>query len=756
MLCSVSNLTSPLARYGSRIMDRGERQAMHRVHALAVGLLGLLLLLFAVTGRADAESGYDLWLRYTLVEDARLLESYRRAASTIITPEETATSRVTIAELRRGLAGMLGTTPRLTAGVRAGAGVGDGGGAGAGSGASAGDGAIIVGTPATSAAIARLGWRDTLARVGDEGFVIRTLTMDGRAVTVIASNGEAGVLYGTFHFLRLLQTRQPIGALDIAQRPRLALRLLNHWDNLDGTIERGYAGRSLWNWAELPGRVDPRVGDYARANASIGLNGTVINSVNANPQSLTHAYLEKAAALARAFRLYGVRVYLAANFAAPKMLGELTTADSADPAVVKWWRDKADEIYRLIPDFGGFVVKANSEGQPGPQDYGRTHADGANLLADALAPHGGVVMWRAFVYDAHVDPDRVKRAYREFVPLDGVFRDNVFVQVKNGPLDFMPREPFHPLFGAMPRTPLMAELQITQEYLGQSTHLVYLAPMWKEFLDADTFAAGPGSRVAKVIDGSVHGYRRTGIAGVANTGTDQNWTGHHFGQANWYAFGRLAWDPDLTAEAIADEWIGMTWSHAPDVAKTIRGIMLDSREAFVDYTMPLGLHHLIGGDHYAPMPENAFPQRPDWSATYYHRADASGVGFDRTPGGSDAVGEYRSPLREQWRDPKTTPEALLLWFHRLPWDYALASGGTLWDGLVRHYTHGAAQARGFETRWATLRGKVDEERYQAVASKLHQQAADAAAWRDKCLRYFQQFSGKPLPDLSSLKEPPRD
>jgi alpha-glucuronidase len=710
---------------------------MHRVYPLAVGLLGFVLLLFAAAAPADAETGYDLWLRYTPVEDARLLDAYRRAASTIVPPEDTASSRITIAELRRGLGGMLGTTPRVSTRVSR-------------------DGAIIVGTPATSPAIARLDLREPLARLGPEGYIVKTMKVDGRAVTVIASSEEAGALYGTFHFLRLLQTRQPIDALDIAQRPRLALRLLNHWDNLDGTIERGYAGRSLWNWAELPGRVDPRVEDYARANASIGLNGTVINSVNANPQSLTHAYLEKAAALARAFRPYGLRVYLAANFAAPKMLGELATADSADPAVVKWWRDKADEIYRLIPDFGGFVVKANSEGQPGPQDYGRTHADGANLLADALAPHGGVVMWRAFVYDAHVDPDRVKRAYREFVPLDGVFRDNVFVQVKNGPLDFMPREPFHPLFGAMPRTPLMAELQITQEYLGQSTHLVYLAPMWKEFLDADTFAAGPGSRVAKVVDGSLHGYRRTGIAGVANTGTDRNWTGHHFGQANWYAFGRLAWDPDLTAEAIADEWIAMTWSHAPEVAKTILGIMLDSREAFVDYTMPLGLHHLIGGDHYAPMPENAYPARPDWSATYYHRADASGLGFDRTPRGSDASGEYRSPLREQWSDPKTTPEALLLWFHHLPWDYALASGGTLWDGLVRHYTHGAAQARGFEARWETLRGKVDEERYQAVLGKLHQQGVDAAAWRDKCLRYFQQFSGKPLPDLAGRDAQPRD
>ena len=410
-----------------------------------------------------------------------------------------------------------------------------------------------------------------------------------------------------------MQTGQPISALDIAERPRAERRVLNHWDNLDGSIERGYAGQSLWKWAELPSRIDPRVEDYARANASIGINGTAINSVNANPQSLTRPYLEKAAALANAFRPYGIRVYLSANFAAPKTIGGLPTADPLDPAVARWWRDKASEIYALIPDFGGFLVKANSEGQPGPQDYKRTHADGANVLADAVASHGGVVMWRAFVYDAEVDPDRVKRAYKEFVPLDGKFRPNVLVQVKNGPLDFQPREPFSPLFGAV-RTPLLAELQITQEYLGHSTHLVYLAPMWKEFFDAIAMPAG--------------------IAGVANTGTDRNWTGHDFGQANWYAYGRLAWDPALDAGSIADEWIRMTWGHAPDVLSTIRSIMLESHEAFVNYTMPLGLHHLIGGDHYAPMPENPDPRRADWSAIYYHRADPSGIGFDRTRRGS--------------------------------------------------------------------------------------------------------------------------
>jgi alpha-glucuronidase len=632
-------------------------------------------------------------------------------------------------ELRRGLRGLLGSEPRVTKTIEA-------------------DGTIVVGTPAKSRLIARLRWAEAIRRLGTEGYLIRSTRIRGHAVTVIASEGPAGALYGAFHLLRLMQTGQPIDSLDVAERPRMARRLLNHWDNLDGTIERGYAGGSLWNWADLPGRVDPRIEDYARANASIGINGTVINSVNANPASLTPRYLESAAAIANALRPYGLRVYLSANFAAPKLLGALPTADPLDPSVARWWRDKATEIYRLIPDFGGFLVKANSEGQPGPQDYSRTHADGANVLADAVLPHGGIVMWRAFVYDASVDPDRVKRAYLEFVPLDGRFRENVFAQVKNGPLDFQPREPFHPLFGAMPRTPIMAELQITQEYLGQSTHLVYLAPMWKEFLDADTYAKGPGSLVAKVVDGTLEGKARTGIAGVANTGADVNWCGHHFGQANWFAYGRLAWDPGLGADAIATEWVRMTWGHDPVVVETIRSMMLDSREAFVRYTMPLGLHHLIGGDHYAPMPENADPRRADWSALYYHRADTGGIGYDRTRKGSGALDQYRSPLREEWSDPSTCPEILLLWFHRLGWSHPMKSGRTLWEELVSEYTRGAEQALSLETRWKALRGKVDEERHQAVLGKIQQQVADAAAWRDKCLRYFAQFSGRPVPSLA--------
>jgi alpha-glucuronidase len=683
----------------------------------------------ALTVNLGAETGYDLWLRYAPLTDAAQRASYRPSATAIVVESRSPTSVAIVSELQRGLRGLLGVEPARVERPQS-------------------DGAVIVGTPSSSPLIAALGWTAALTRVGNEGYVIRSASVGGHAATVIASAGDAGALYGTFRFLRLIQTRVSLAHLDIVERPRLERRLLNHWDNLDGTIERGYAGRSLW-W---PNRVDERLADYARANASIGINGTVINSVNANPQSLTQPLLEKAAAIARIFRPYGIRVYLAANFAAPKMLGSLTTDDPLDPAVARWWREKVDDIYTLIPDFGGFVVKANSEGQPGPQDYGRTHADGANVLADALAPHAGIVMWRAFVYDEKVDPDRVKRAYMEFVPLDGRFRENVFAQVKNGPLDFQPREPFHPLFGAMPKTPLMAELQITQEYLGQANHLVYLAPMWKEFLDADTHAKGAGSPVARVIDGTLEGKQRTGIAGVANTGRDVNWTGHDFGQANWYAFGRLAWDPALSAVAIADEWIQMTWGDAPELLATIRSMMLDSREAFVHYTMPLGLHHLIGGDHYAPMPENTDPRRADWSATYYHHADASGIGYDRTQRGSGAVDQYRSPLRELWSDPATTPDELLLWFHRLPWDYRLKSGRTLWDELVRSYSRGAEEAKTLETRWTTTRGKVDAERYEAVLARLHQQTQDAAAWRDKCVRYFQSFRNGSGLDAAWLRQ----
>ncbi len=677
----------------------------------------LVLLIVALPRVSQAEDGGRLWLRYDPIADAARRAAVRKAVTSIVIATSTPTLRAAADELEKGTSGLLGVTIPVREDVR-------------------GEGAVIAGTPKSSSYIGGLVTKTQLNAIGDEGFLIYSRGGSGRpASTVIAANTDVGVLYGVFHFLRLIQTGAPLDGLSVASRPRLALRLLDHWDNLDGSMERGYAGKSIW-WPD----VDPRILQYARADASIGINGAVLNNVNADPRVLTPPYLQKAAAIANTLRPYGIRVYLSANAAAPRMLKELDTADPLDPAVAKWWQAKADEIYGLIPDFGGFVVKANSEGQPGPQDYHRTHADGANVLADALAPHRGIVMWRAFVYDADVDPDRVKRAYMEFVPLDGKFHDNVFVQVKNGPLDFQPREPFHPMFGAMPKTPLMPELQITQEYLGQGNHLVYLAPMWKEFLDSDTYAHGPGSTVARVIDGTLEGKTRTGMVGVANTGRDANWTGHDFAQANWYAFGRLAWDPSLSAAAIADEWIRMTWTSEPKALASIASIMLDSREAIVHYSMPLGLHHLIGGNHYAPMPENTDPRRADWSATFYHHAGRDGVGFDRTTTGSNFLSQYFPTVRDRWNDPKTTPDALLLWFHHLPWDYRLASGRTVWEEIVRLYDLGVDQARGFVTTWTTVKGSVDDERYAAVLAKLQHQAADAAAWRDHCLAYFRQFS----------------
>jgi alpha-glucuronidase len=656
-----------------------------------------------------AEDGGRLWLRYDRITDAARLRSVRAAITSIVMTPSTPTQQVAADELLKGASGLTGVDVPLRSDGDA-------------------DGTVIVRTNDNRAI------RGLLAP-GDEWYVIRTVRVNAHAVTIISAPTDRGLLYGVFAFLRLVQTGAPLTNLDITSTPRLALRLLDHWDNLDGSMERGYAGKSIW-WPD----PDPRILEYARADASIGINGIVLNNVNADPRALTPPFLQKAAAIANTLRPYGIRVYLSANSAAPRMLKELDTADPLDPTVAKWWKAKVDEIYGAIPDFGGFVVKANSEGQPGPQDYHRTHADGANVLADALAPHGGVVMWRAFVYNADVDPDRVKRAYLEFVPLDGKFHDNVFVQVKNGPLDFQPREPFHPLFGAMPKTPLMAELQITQEYLGQGNHLVYLATMWKEFLDSDTYAKGPGSTVAKVVDGELeqHG-RHTGMVGVANTGRDANWTGQDFAQANWYAFGRLAWDPSLTAGGIADEWIRMTWTSDPKALAAIKSIMMDSREAIVRYSMPLGLHHLIGGNHYAPMPENTDPRRDDWSATYFHHAGKDGIGFDRTTTGSNFLGQYFPPVRDRWSDVKTTPDNLLLWFHHLPWDYKLASGRTVWEEIQRLYNEGVDQAAGFVKTWTALKGSVDDERYAAVLAKLQRQAADAAAWRDHCLGYFGTF-----------------
>jgi alpha-glucuronidase len=561
---------------------------------------------------------------------------------------------------------------------------------------------------------------------------------------LIQSSSSIGLLYGAFHLLRLQQTGKAEGELNIKESPAFDLRILNHWDNIDGSIERGYAGKSLWDWEDLPETVSPRYTEYARANASIGINATVLNNVNANPQFISREYLLKAAALARVFRPWGIRVYLSVNFSSPVQLGDLPTADPLDEAVCRWWKDKVREIYSIIPDFGGFLVKANSEGLPGPHDFGRTHADGANMLAEALEPFGGIVMWRAFVYDAK-SPDRAKQAYEEFTPLDGKFRKNVIIQVKNGPIDFQPREPFNPLFGAMQKTPLMLELQITQEYLGQAKQLAYLAPMYEECLQSDTYAKGEGSTVAQIITGKVFPQTVTAIAGVANTGKDANWTGHLFAQANWYCFGRLAWNPGLSPEEMADEWLKMTFTGNPAFVEPVKEMMLNSREAMVNYMMPLGLAHLFAWEHhYGPDPGFTLPNaRPDWLPPYYHRADSAGLGFDRTTNGSNAVSQYFPPLRDSLNCLETCPEKFLLWFHHVPWNYRMHSGRTLWEELCYKYQSGVDAVFAFQKLWDEMKPYIDAERFNAVQSKLKIQTEDAVEWRDVCLGYFRQFELSP-------------
>ncbi|GGA50413.1 xylan alpha-1,2-glucuronidase [Dyella nitratireducens] len=690
----------------------------------AWAIVTLMLAMISCASPSRAEDGYELWLRYHPLPPAQVT-LYNHQATELIAGAATSTQDVTRSELQRGLSGLLGHTVSLSDHITH-------------------DGAIVVGTPGSSALIGSL--HLNTQNLGSDGYLIRSVMVNGHAATAIVAQTDVGALYGAFHFLRLLQTAQPIEHLDLRETPRLKLRVLDHWDYLNGQVERGYAGASIWDWWKLPDWRAPRYTDYARANASIGINGTVLNNVNAGAIILTPAYLQKVAALADVFRPYGIRVYLSIRFSAPIEIGGLKTADPLDPQVQAWWHAKADEIYKLIPDFGGFLVKANSEGQPGPEDYHRTHADGANMLADALAPHGGVVMWRAFVYSQKNPEDRAKQAYDEFKPLDGRFHANVLVQVKNGPIDFQPREPFHPLFGAMPKTPLMMEFEITKEYLGFATHLVYLGPLFEEVLSADTMARGNGSTVAKVIDGSLEGHPLTGMAGDANIGTDRNWCGSDFNQANWYVFGRLAWNPMQSSRSIAEDWVRMTFTNDQAFVKPVVDMMMGSREATVDYMTPLGLVHLMGpGHHYGPAPWDASESEADWRPVYYHRADHQGIGFDRTSTGSDAVAQYAPALAAQFNDVKQTPEQYLLYFHHVPWDYRMRSGQTLWHELVAHYTQGVEDVKQMQETWQHLDGHIDAERYRQVAAFLAVQEKEAQWWRDACIAYFQSISGLPLP-----------
>lgn len=670
-----------------------------------------LLLLASIVAKAD--DGYLLWLKYDLLKNANVRAQYLPYTQYIAYSSADPVTQTAATELQAGLQGLLGKSIRLQ------------------NAASAAPGGIGLNLNATP-----------VASLGTEGY---TLALQNGRIN-ISANTPSGLLYGAFDLLRKVQTATAVSKIPGSSSPRVQLRMLNHWDNTNGTIERGYAGASLWKWYELPENIDPRYRDYARANASIGINAVVVNNVNASARFMSREYLLKVKALADVFKPYGIKVFLSVNFAAPRILGKLKNSDPLEPAVRQWWVDKAKEIYGIIPDFGGFLVKANSEGEPGPQDFGRTHADGANMLAEAVAPFKGIVIWRAFVYKADPKGDRFKAAYEEFKPFDGNFLPNVVVQVKNGPIDFQPREPFSPLFGAMPKTPLAMEFQITQEYLGFSTNLVYLAPLFKECLDADTYAKGPGSSVAKVIDGSLQQYPITVMAGVANTGSDRNWSGHLMSQANWYAFGRLAWDHQLSSASIAEEWIKMSLTQDAPAVTTIRNIMERSREVYVDFTTPLGLHHIMGQSiHYGPEPWLERSARPDWTSIYYHRADSIGLGFDRGVNGSNALSLYHPDAAKAWSQVDNCPLPFLLWYHHVPWGKKLSTGRSLWDELCTRYYTGAEAVATMQKEWAALKGKMDAEMHADVAGRLAVQYREALWWRDACVLYFQTYSKMPIP-----------
>lgn len=675
----------------------------------------------------SAQEDYKLWLQYEKVQDLKLVSQYKSNINRIVALGDSETIQLSLKEIQLGLSGLLGTEISTTQNTN-------------------GENSLVLGTKSSLNENILKNFKNEFDLINKEGFIIKTIKLKDKNQILITGKTDVGVLYGVFAFLRLLQTNKSIENLNITDSPKVTIRMLDHWDNLDRTVERGYAGFSLWDWHKLPDLIDQRYIDYARANASIGINGAVINNVNANALILTPQYLEKIDALAKVFRPYGLKVYLTARFSAPIEIGGLKTADPYDAEVIKWWKEKTKEIYSRIPDFGGFLVKANSEGQPGPQKYGRNHVDGANMLADAVAPFGGIVMWRAFVYSEHDVSDRAKQAYSEFVPYDGQFRDNVIVQVKNGAIDFQPREPFHPIFGAMPKTPLMMEFQITQEYLGFSTHLVYLPKLYQEVLESDTYRKGKGSTVAKVIDGSLDNTKISGIAGVSNIGNDRSWTGHPFAQANWYGFGRLAWDPYLDSGAIAEEWLRCTFSNDKNFVNPVKEMMLKSRETVVNYMTPLGLHHIMDtSHHYGPGPWVSNLSRPEWNPVYYHKADKEGIGFDRSKTGSNATAQYAPEVAKMFDDVATCPENELLWFHHLSWDYKLKNGQTLWNGIALKYQQGVDEVATMASTWNKMEKYIDEPRFNEVKMLLNIQYKEAKWWRDACLLYFQQFSGKELP-----------
>lgn len=690
-----------------------------------IGIIWFLT--FILVSNGFANNGYNLWLDYRKVENEELLENYSKAIQGIQPFGNSETIKLAMNELNIGLSALLDSENFIKKPIP-------------------NKNLVVFGSESHLDAKYLVLIEHELSQIKKDGFLIKQIQVDGHNQIIISAKTDVGILYGVFRFLRELQSHKSIQNINIVDSPKIDVRMLNHWDNLDRTVERGYAGFSLWNWHTLPDYIDQRYIDYARANASIGINGTALTNVNANALILTSDYFEKVKALADVFRPYGIKVYLTARFSAPIEIGGLETADPLDANVIKWWKDKANEIYEAIPDFGGFLVKANSEGQPGPQNYNRNHVDGANMMAEALAPHGGIVMWRAFVYSEHDPSDRAKQAYSEFVPYDGKFKDNVIIQVKNGPIDFQPREPFHPMFGAMPNTNLMIEFQITQEYMGFSTHLVYLPKLYEEVFEAETFKKGKGSTVAQIIDGSLFDKKLTGIAGVSNIGTDINWTGHHFLQANWYGFGRLAWNPYLSSEKVAEEWVRMTFTNEKEFVGPITKMMIQSRETVVNYMNPYGLHHIFDtGHHYGPGPWVHDLPRPEWNPTYYHKADTLGIGFNRTKTGSNATEQYAPQIAEMYNNISKTPEKYLLWFHHVSWNYKLKNGNSLWHAMALKYQQGVDDVKAMISTWNSMKQHIDAQRFKEVQMMLKIQLKEAKWWRDACLLYFQQFSKQDLP-----------
>ena len=678
-----------------------------------------------ISSYAFCQNPYDLWLQYDKIEDKTLLDSYKKQVSNVYLNLNSATGDVIKEEIEKSFKGLLNIDPKFDNKTPN----------------------LIISTldkldPSLKKKLSKT------SNINDEGYVIQHISEKGESKIILSAKTEKGLLYGVFNFIKQIQLHKDLSKLAIVDSPKIQKRVLNHWDNLDRSVERGYAGFSVWDWYLLPELIKQEYIDYARANASIGINGTVLTNVNSNALVLSPRYIQKLKALANVFRPYGIQVYLTARFSAPIETGDLETADPLNAEVKQWWKDKAEEIYAEIPDFGGFLVKANSEGQPGPNNYGRSHVDGANMLAEAVAPYDGIIMWRAFVYSEEKPEDRAKQAYSEFKPFDGKFKDNVLVQVKNGAIDFQPREPFHPLFGAMPDTPLMMEFQITQEYLGGMSHLVFLPKLFEEVLEEDTYTQGKGSTVGKIIDGQLSNKKLTGMAGVANIGTAKNWTGHQFGQANWYGFGRLAWNPETSAESIAKDWLKMTFSNKTDFVDPMSKLLLDSREAVVNYMTPLGLHHIMAaGHHQGPGPWVKDMPRPDWTSVYYHKADENGIGFDRTSSGSNALEQYASEIQEKYSDPATTPDKYLLWFHHLPWNYKMKSGKTLWYEIAAHYQKGVEQVEDMQKTWQKMQEYVDPQVFKETNMLLDIQLKEAKQWRNACLLYFQQFSKMDLPDL---------